>query len=116
MNYRELHRQRIEDNKRKRSERVAAANLKGRHTKQEWQEMKDFFDNTCVRCFGESDLIHVEKDHIIPLYQGSSNGLDNLQPLCALCNSSKGAEDIDWRPIAAKKLNKELPEKYKVNG
>lgn len=36
------------------------------------------------------------KDHVIPLYQGGSDGVDNIQPLCVECNSSKGAEDFHW--------------------
>ena len=78
--------------------------------------MKLFFENTCVKCYGNSGLLNVEKDHIIPLYQDGSDGLDNLQPMCALCNSSKSAEKIDYRELAAKRLSKILPGKYKING
>ena len=103
-------------NREKRSERLRLAKLKGTHTKLDWEEMKLFFNNTCVKCCGDSGLIRVEKDHIIPLYQGGSDGLDNLQPMCALCNSSKSAERLDYRPLAANRLSKILPEKYKFNG
>jgi 5-methylcytosine-specific restriction endonuclease McrA len=96
-----------------RSERVRLANLKGRHTKQQWQEMKEFFNHTCLRCYGSSGLANVVKDHIIPLYQGGSNGLDNLQPLCAFCNASKGSENIDWRIKYCDDKGIKLPEIYK---
>jgi len=99
---------------RNRGLRLSEARKKGRHTKKDWEEMLLFFNKTCCKCFGESGLLNVEKDHIIPIYQGGSDGLDNLQPLCALCNSGKGAENIDWRSKLAVFLNKELPLKYKL--
>lgn len=75
--------------------------------------MKVFFRNTCCKCFGESKLVNVEKDHIIPLYQGGSNHITNLQPLCARCNSSKGKENIDYRQQLCDFLKIQLPSKYK---
>lgn len=105
-------------NSRIRSHRLSKAREKGRHSKQEWTEMKWFFENTCCRCMGGSGLLNVEKDHIIPIYQGGSDGLDNIQPLCALCNGGKGSETIDWRPTFANVIGKILPSKYvnKKNG
>ena len=116
MNVYEIERLRVLTNRRNRAKRLSDAKKLGTHTKVDWEEMKDFFEHICVRCFGESELINVEKDHIVSLYQGGSDGIENLQPLCARCNSSKGTENFDWRPIAANRLNKKLPEKYKTNG
>jgi 5-methylcytosine-specific restriction endonuclease McrA len=78
------------------------ANQKGTHTKEEWIELKTFF-NICVRCEGESGYSYLGKDHIIPIYQGGSNSIKNLQPLCPHCNASKGPENIDYRVIYAQK-------------
>ncbi len=36
-------------------------------------------------------------DHIIPLSQKGPNTIDNIQPLCLNCNSSKGTKTIDYR-------------------
>lgn len=94
--------------------RLMEARKRGRHTKEEWKEMKEFFDNTCCCCMGDSGLANVEKDHVIPIYQGGSDGLDNLQPLCARCNASKGSNVSDWRPQLADFLKKELPLKYQL--
>jgi len=100
-------------NERKRQERLRYSKSKGTHTKTEWQEMKEFFNFTCCKCLGKSGLINVERDHIIPVYQGGSDHIRNLQPLCARCNSGKGSENIDYRGILARILKKKLPETYK---
>ena len=92
---------------------MALAKQKGNHTKNEWIEMVDFFENTCAECLGESGLLNIEKDHIIPIYQGGSNHIRNLQPLCSRCNSSKGPNAIDWRQQLADYLGKNLPDMYK---
>lgn len=44
----------------------------------------------CLRC-GSTQYICL--DHIIPVVAGGSNDLDNLQPLCRSCNSSKGGRN-----------------------
>lgn len=95
-----------------RRERLKISRLHGTHTKQEWIKMKDFFQNTCVKCFGESNLVCVEKDHIIPIYQGGSDSIRNLQPMCARCNCSKGANSDDLRPFLANRLKLTLPKEY----
>lgn len=74
--------------------RIKRAKLKGNHTKEQWEALKEEFDQRCVKC-GAAGL-HLDKDHIIPVYQGGSDGLDNIQPLCAWCNAGKSAETNDW--------------------
>jgi hypothetical protein len=80
-----------------RAARLSEARKKGSHTKREWEEMKVFFHDTCVKCLGTSELNGVVKNHIIPIYQGGSDSIKNIQPLCARCNASKGPENIDYR-------------------
>lgn len=82
-------------NKEKRHERLSRARSKGTHTKDQWDSLVRFCGEKCVKCSSEDALV---KDHIVPIYQGGSDGLDNLQPLCRPCNSSKGAESQDFRP------------------
>ena len=96
----------------KRSERLQKAREKGRHKKADWEEMKVFFEDTCLRCGSANNLV---KDHIIPIYQGGSDGIDNIQPLCASCNSSKGPENYDYRLDWCHNNNKDIPKKWLPN-
>lgn len=80
---------------RKRSERLSEARQKGRHTAEEWTAMVDLCGQQCARC--QVKCIPV-KDHIVPIYKGGSDAIDNLQPLCGSCNSSKGPDETDFRP------------------
>jgi uncharacterized protein YdaU (DUF1376 family) len=84
------------ENKQKRSERLANARRLATHSLGEWNALKHICDEQCVRCGSDNELV---KDHIQPIYQGGSDGIDNIQPLCRKCNSSKGPEDKDFRPL-----------------
>lgn len=46
-------------------------------------------------CCGTEKSIHL--DHVVPVKKGGKDELDNLQPLCRDCNSSKGIKIIDYR-------------------
>ena len=63
----------------------------GSHTTQEWIDLKKVYGNKCVRC-GEKEYIGhaLTIDHKIPVSLGGTHNIDNLQPLCSRCNSSKG--------------------------
>lgn len=80
----------------KRRARLMAARLRGRHTDQEWLELVSKHTH-CPRCKQATTVF--QKDHIIPIYQGGSDGIENIQPLCKTCNAAKGPETIDWRTI-----------------
>ena len=43
----------------------------------------------CTFCGSDYDICI---DHIIPVKEGGSNSVENLQPLCRTCNSKKGAK------------------------
>ena len=74
--------------------RLRVARGKGRHKKWEWEELCNEFGNRCVRCGIKGKAL--EKDHIIPIYQGGSDLITNIQPLCKECNTSKGPESFNW--------------------
>jgi 5-methylcytosine-specific restriction endonuclease McrA len=80
-----------------RHNRMTAARQKGTHSKSEWDALKIEFSGRYVRC--GTDEYNVERDHIIPVYQGGSDAISNIQPLCARCNASKGPDDYDWKSL-----------------
>ena len=89
-----LHETRQQRGARIRQERMREARAKGRHTKQGWDEMVAASASTCARCGAVGPVC---KDHILPIYQGGSDSLRNIQPLCWPCNESKGPENTDHR-------------------
>ncbi len=58
----------------------------GSHTLEEWKSLKTKFNNKCALCKEDKPLT---KDHIIPLSQGGTDFINNIQPLCRNCNSRK---------------------------
>lgn len=98
----------------KRSERLSAARQLGTHDKSEWDEMKSIIGH-CVICGKSADEVEIVKDHIIPIYQGGSDGIWNIQPLCRSCNSRKGADATDYRSIYCQNNNIEMPTKWVQN-
>jgi 5-methylcytosine-specific restriction endonuclease McrA len=69
----------------------------GSHTDEQWQKLKTFYDFTCLCCGKAEPEIKLTRDHVIPLTQGGSDSIDNIQPLCARCNSRKNHRHIDYR-------------------
>ncbi|MBE9479815.1 MAG: HNH endonuclease [Chloroflexi bacterium] len=66
----------------------------GDYTLQEWEDLCAIYDNRCL-CCGRGDLL-LTVDHIIPLIDGGSNNISNIQPLCKSCNSSKHIKHTDY--------------------
>lgn len=91
-----------------RSKRLSIAREKGTHTNEEWEELKEFFGE-CVICGSKERIV---KDHIVPIYQGGSDAITNLQPLCNSCNSRKGSDNKDYRAEWCKSHNIEMPGKW----
>jgi 5-methylcytosine-specific restriction endonuclease McrA len=69
----------------------------GSYTAAEWRHLCKQYNNRCLAC-GRSD-VKLTVDHVVPLHLGGSNSIENIQPLCGSCNSSKGTRAIDYRPF-----------------
>lgn len=63
----------------------------------EWQRLKEETGNICLCCGISGNEVTLTVDHVIPISRGGRNCVENLQPLCQSCNSSKGTKSIDYR-------------------
>ena len=68
----------------------------GSFTAAEWKALVDHYGGKCL-CCGRDD-VKLTADHVIPVARGGTSNIDNLQPLCGVCNSRKGDKIIDYRP------------------
>ena len=69
-------------------------------TGKEWKALIILHNYTCLCCGKKEPEIKLTADHIIPISKDfTSNTINNIQPLCGHCNSSKGAKIIDYRPL-----------------
>lgn len=79
-----------------RRQRLTEARSRGTHTPEQWLEILKRYEFRCVICGCFPDPRPC-KDHIVPIYQGGSDGPDNLQPACRECNTAKGPDSFNWR-------------------
>lgn len=77
--------------------RSRLAGTSGKFTVQEWEQLKEFYNYTCLCCGRREPEIKLTHDHVKPVVMGGENSIRNIQPLCGHCNSSKGAKHIDYR-------------------
>ncbi len=78
-----------------------------------FEEVKEFFGNTCCYCGTELVAGHVDQDHLIPLNR-TELGLHawgNIVPSCSPCNSVKRGRL--WQDIVQEKAGLLAPERIK---
>ena len=68
----------------------------GFHTQGEWETLKAQYNWTCPCCFKKEPEVKLTKDHIISLLRGGSDNIENIQPLCILCNQKKHTQIIKY--------------------
>lgn len=76
--------------------RRAIMRASGTYTPEQWGTLCARYDHRCLCCNEHRPLTI---DHVVPLSQGGSNTIENLQPLCLKCNLRKGIRSIDYRTI-----------------
>lgn len=69
----------------------------GSFTRDEWDNLKEVYNNSCLMCGKPEPSIHLVPDHVVPLAKGGSSFISNIQPLCRYCNGSKYTKIIDYR-------------------
>jgi 5-methylcytosine-specific restriction endonuclease McrA len=70
------------------------SNYQGSFTAAEWTALCAFYDNRCCCCGATAPLT---VDHIVPVSQGGTSDISNIQALCSTCNARKGAKTINYR-------------------
>ena len=73
-------------------------NAPGKRYGWQWVPMMRFYapNNVCLSCVEVKD--NFVPDHIMPVSKNGTHYIDNIQPLCFSCNSSKKDKTIDYRP------------------
>ena len=79
----------------KKRHRLNKMNAEGTHTTEDWLWLCAKFDNRCLKCGNKTKMT---EDHIIAPDLGGSDYIENIQPLCGSCNSSKGQKIISYIP------------------
>lgn len=64
------------------------------HTEQEWLDLCARYDHRCLCC---GDRKPLSRDHVVPVVCGGLDTIENIQPLCKVCNSRKNNRTIDYR-------------------
>jgi 5-methylcytosine-specific restriction endonuclease McrA len=74
--------------------RTAKTQAGGSFTPEEFIFLCTAYGFKCLCCNRKRKLT---ADHVIPVSKGGTSNIDNIQPLCRPCNSSKGAKCTDYR-------------------
>jgi 5-methylcytosine-specific restriction endonuclease McrA len=73
------------------------ARAEGNHSIAEWEALLQQYGFRCLACGRTEPTIKLEADHVVSLFDGGSNAITNIQPLCRSCNARKGIKTIDYR-------------------
>ena len=85
-----------EDNGRRDRRKLRLRQNGGFHTKGEWETLKAQVNWTCLACLKREPEIKLTKDHIISAYNGGTDNIENIQPLCLPCNVRKHTKNTRY--------------------
>jgi 5-methylcytosine-specific restriction endonuclease McrA len=80
-----------------RQRQAMLASIPGSHTDEQWEAVKSQYNHTCLKCGKPEPEIKLTRDHVVPIIKGGTDYIDNIQPLCGVCNSSKNDKHVDYR-------------------
>lgn len=86
------------------AKRAEQAGAGGSFTLQQWEDLKAHYNFLCVRCLTPERKARLTVDHVKPVSRGGGSFIENIQPLCKACNSSKNDTFQDYRPSFWKKV------------
>lgn len=66
----------------------------GKHTQEEWNQLREDYNFSCPSCGKKEPEIKLTRDHIIAVSAGGTDDIKNIQPLCVKCNASKSVHHI----------------------
>ena len=71
----------------------------------------------CYCCSKEIDSKHFECGHIVAVSNGGTNAIQNLKPVCSLCNKSMGSKNMDEfkQDYMSHVINQKQKEQEKIN-
>jgi 5-methylcytosine-specific restriction endonuclease McrA len=92
--------------------RARQMDAEGNFTEEEWGELLELCGGVCLNCGADENIC---RDHIEPLIEGGCNYIWNIQPLCKSCNSSKGANDDDYRPEYVKEWARQMEDAFRAD-
>jgi hypothetical protein len=96
---------RVNQNRRRYARAVAC------FTGEQWKSLLDSTGHKCL-CCGEPEMTSIYSfkggprrgrltpDHVIPVVNGGTEDISNIQPLCLPCNMRKATKTTDYRTIA----------------
>ena len=91
--YSDIERSRMVHLEKEHRRRAKKLNAEGSHTKEELAALLERQACRCAYCRADLRKVSKHADHIVPLSEGGSDAIENIQYLCAPCNLSKGAKD-----------------------
>jgi len=87
---------------RSRGNDIFTARLLGTHTAGEWFAKVRACQRRCQYCGRECLGWMLEKDHVIPISRGGSDGIDNVVVACYPCNRGKSDMTVEeWRDLGS---------------
>lgn len=96
--WKQLHHDNVkESNYRRRAKKALVdSNL----TAEEWETIKREYGYRCLACGRQEPGVALTIDHVIPLSRQGEDVVENIQPLCQSCNSTKHMDTTDFRPFS----------------